>query len=60
MTSATSHDFNALPLDWASDRDLLASLTVDDDDEHDNPVLRWPDGRIVDTWREDYPLPRRR
>jgi polyphosphate kinase 2 len=57
MTSATSHDFNALPLDWASDRDLLAGLAVDDDDEHDDPVLRWPDGRIVDTWREDYPYP---
>jgi polyphosphate kinase len=57
MTSATSHDFNALPLDWASDRDLLAGLTVDDDDEHDDPTLRWPDGRIVDTWREDYPYP---
>jgi hypothetical protein len=28
---------------------------VDDDDEHDDPVLRWPDGRVVDTWREDYP-----
>jgi polyphosphate kinase 2 len=57
MTSATSHEFNALPLDWATNRDLLAGLTVDDDDEHDDPVLRWPDGRIVDTWREDYPYP---
>jgi polyphosphate kinase 2 len=57
MTSATHSDFNALPLDWASNRDLLAGLTVDDDDEHDDPVLRWPDGRIVDTWREDYPYP---
>jgi polyphosphate kinase len=57
MTSAASHDFNALPVDWASNRDLLAGLTVDDDDEHDDPVLRWPDGRIVDTWREDYPYP---
>jgi polyphosphate kinase len=57
MTSATSHDFNALPVDWASDRDLLAGLRVDDDDEHDDPVLRWPDGRVVDTWREDYPYP---
>src|SRR6195256_553276 len=57
MTSATSHDFNALPVDWATNRDLLAGLTVDDDDEHDDPVLRWPDGRIVDTWREDYPYP---
>jgi polyphosphate kinase 2 len=57
MTSATADDFNALPVDWASNRDLLAGLTVDDDDEHDDPVLRWPDGRIVDTWREDYPYP---
>jgi polyphosphate kinase 2 len=58
MTSAPADDFNALPLDWASDRDLLAGLTVDnDDDEHDDPILRWPDGRIVDTWREDYPYP---
>jgi polyphosphate kinase len=57
MTSAPAEDFNALPLDWASNRDLLAGLTVDDDDEHDDPVLRWPDGRIVDTWREDYPYP---
>src|SRR5579859_3675784 len=58
MTSAPADEFNALPLDWASDRDLLAGLTVDnDDDEHDDPILRWPDGRIVDTWREDYPYP---
>jgi polyphosphate kinase 2 (PPK2 family) len=48
-------EFNALPDDWASDPVLIAGLTVDDDDEHDDPVLRWPDGRIVDTWREDYP-----
>ena len=48
-------EFNALPEDWASDPVLIAGLTVDDDDEHDDPVLRWPDGREVDTWREDYP-----
>jgi polyphosphate kinase 2 len=47
--------FNALPEDWASDPVLIAGLRVDDDDEHDDPVLRWPDGRVVDTWREDYP-----
>ena len=47
--------FNAVPADWASDPVLTAGLTVDDDDEHDDPVLRWPDGRVVDTWREDYP-----
>jgi polyphosphate kinase 2 len=58
MTGAPAENFNALPLDWASNRDLLAGLTVDnDDDEHDDPILRWPDGRIVDTWREDYPYP---
>jgi polyphosphate kinase len=47
--------FNALPEDWASDPVLIAGLRVDDDDEHDDPVLLWPDGRVVDTWREDYP-----
>ncbi|HEY2264161.1 MAG TPA: polyphosphate kinase 2 [Streptosporangiaceae bacterium] len=57
MTSAHAGNFNALPEDWASDDALLAGLTVDDDDEHDDPILRWPDGRIVDTWREDYPYP---
>ena len=42
VTSETVNDFNALPANWASDRDLLAGLTVDDDDDHDDPVLRWP------------------
>jgi polyphosphate kinase len=51
--------FNALPPDWASKPELLAGLTVDDDDEHDDPVLRYADGRTVDTWREDYPYPER-
>jgi polyphosphate kinase 2 len=31
---------------------------VDDSDE-DDPVLRHADGRLVDTWREDYPYPER-
>jgi polyphosphate kinase len=57
VTSALDNPFNALPADWASDPELLAGLRVDDDDEHDDPVLRWPDGRIVDTFREDYPYP---
>ena len=57
MTSEPVNDFNALPLNWASDQELLAGLTVDDDDEHDDPVLRYADGRIVETWREDYPYP---
>ena len=55
MSSEPPNEFNALPEDWESNSDLLAGLTVDDDDEHDDPVLRWPDGRTVDTWREDYP-----
>ncbi len=57
MTSQSTAGFNALPEDWASDPGLIAGLRVDDDDEHDDPVLRWPDGRVVDTWREDYPYP---
>jgi hypothetical protein len=59
MTSEPTDEFNALPADWASHPELLAGLTVDDDDEHDDPVLRWPEGRTVDTWREDYPYPER-
>jgi len=59
VTSETADPFNALPLDWATNRELLASLTVDDDDEHDDPVLRYADGRTVDTWREDYPYDER-
>jgi polyphosphate kinase len=55
MASPSISEFNALPEDWASDPVLIAGLKVDDDDEHDDPVLRWPDGRVVDTWREDYP-----
>ena len=55
VTAEPAADFNALPLDWASDPELLAGLTVDDDDEHDDPVLRYADGRTVETWREDYP-----
>jgi polyphosphate kinase 2 len=59
MTSGRADEFNAVPEDWMSDQALLAGLTVDDDDEHDDPVLRWPDGRTVDTWREDYPYSER-
>jgi polyphosphate kinase 2 len=55
VTSESAPDFNALPSNWASDPSLLAGMTVVDDDEHDDPVLRYPDGRTVDTWREDYP-----
>jgi polyphosphate kinase len=37
---------------------LLAGLRVVDDDD-DDPVLLWPDGTPVDTWREDYPYDER-
>jgi polyphosphate kinase len=37
---------------------LLAGLTVEDTDD-DDPVLLWPDGTPVDTWREDYPYEER-
>jgi polyphosphate kinase 2 len=37
---------------------LLAGLTVVDDDD-DDPFLLWPDGTVVDTWREDYPYEER-
>ena len=57
--SSAPDDFNAVPANWASDQDLLAGLRVDDDDEHDDPVLRYADGRTVETWREDYPYAER-
>jgi polyphosphate kinase 2 len=59
VTGHITAALNPLPEDWASDPALIAGLTVDDEDEHDDPVLRWPDGRLVDTWREDYPYPSR-
>jgi polyphosphate kinase 2 len=37
---------------------ILAGLTVEDTDD-DDPVLLWPDGTPVDTWREDYPYDER-
>jgi polyphosphate kinase 2 len=57
VTSEPADPFNALPDNWASDEELLAGLRVVDDDEHDDPVLQYADGRTVDTWREDYPYP---
>jgi polyphosphate kinase 2 len=37
---------------------VLAGLTVVDTDD-DDPILLWPDGTPVDTWREDYPYDER-
>ena len=54
MTSAPIRNFNEIPLDWETNPEVRARLTVDDEDEHDDPVLFF-DGQPVDTWREDYP-----
>jgi polyphosphate kinase len=40
--------------DDPADLALLAGLTVVDDGD-DDPVLLWPDGTPVDTWRDEYP-----
>jgi polyphosphate kinase 2 len=37
----------------------LENLDLDESDDDDEPVLRWKDGRLVDTWREGYPYPER-
>lgn len=37
----------------------LDQLELDETDDDDEPVLRWKDGRLVDTWREGYPYPER-
>jgi polyphosphate kinase 2 len=52
---------NALPSpgsDDPADLAILAGLTVVDN-EDDDPILLWPDGTPVDTWREDYPYDER-
>ena len=51
MTSDSSDFAN---LDVAT----IADLRVDDSDD-DDPVLYYPDGSPVDTWREDYPYEER-
>jgi polyphosphate kinase 2 len=37
----------------------LDELVLDETDDDDEPVLRWKDGRLVDTWRERYPYAER-
>jgi polyphosphate kinase len=54
VTSAPIRNFNEIPLDWETNPEVRARLTVEDEDEHDDPVLFF-DGKPVDTWREDYP-----
>src|SRR5665213_3719685 len=41
-----------IDVDLSQHLDELELAETDDDDE---PVLRWKDGRLVDTWRESYP-----
>jgi polyphosphate kinase 2 len=53
--------FNTLPSPGSKDPEdlaILAGLRVEDNDD-DDPVLLWPDGTPVDTWREDYPYDER-
>jgi polyphosphate kinase 2 len=57
MTSATDQ---APILDVGIDlSEHLDQLELDETDDDDEPVLRWKDGRLVDTWREGYPYPER-
>ena len=52
---------NSLPSPGSTnpaDLAILAGLTVEDNDD-DDPVLLWPDGTPVDTWREEYPYDER-
>jgi len=61
MTSHTVPEPRALPSPWSKDPGdlaVLAGMQVIDDDD-DDPILFWPDGRPVDTWREEYPYPER-
>jgi polyphosphate kinase 2 len=61
MTSDTVPETPSLPHPGSEDPDdlaLLAGLHVEDTDD-DDPVLIWPDGRVVDTWRQDYPYDER-
>jgi polyphosphate kinase len=37
----------------------LHELELDETEDEDEPVLRWRDGRLVDTWRESYPYQER-
>ncbi len=61
MTSHAIPAPHALPSPWSKDPDdlaVLAGMTVDDNDD-DDPVLIYPDGQPVETWREDYPYDER-
>ena len=57
MMCCASSVFHAIPSPGSedpADLAILAGLTVEDNDD-DDPILLWPDGTVVDTWREEYP-----
>jgi polyphosphate kinase 2 len=57
MTAEISDaDLRDIDLDLSQHLDQLDLYEGDDDDE---PILRWKDGREVDTWREGYPYAER-
>ena len=58
MTVAQALPRGILDLDLALD-EHLDQLVLDETDDEDEPVLRWRDGRLVDTWREGYPYDER-
>ena len=57
-STVTGHDLPSPGSQEPSELATLAGLRVEDNDD-DDPVLVYPDGRTVDTWREDYPYDER-
>jgi polyphosphate kinase 2 len=57
-TQAVNDDMNGFSVAQGWTLDDLEELDFDDDRD-DDPVLLGPDGRPVDTWREDYPYDER-
>ena len=56
MTVPATNDLLDLELDLSQHLD---QLELDENDDDDEPILRWKDGRQVDTWREGYPYAER-
>ncbi|HVB05995.1 MAG TPA: polyphosphate kinase 2 [Acidimicrobiales bacterium] len=56
MTVETDGELLDLDLDLSK---YLDQLELDETEDEDEPVLRWKDGRLVDTWREGYPYDER-
>ena len=60
QTSSTDDGAGGPLLDMDTDlSEHLHELDLDETDDDDEPVLRWKDGRLVDTWREGYPYSER-